>query len=218
MSRLAPSILAADYAELAKEVAEVAQDVEWLHLDVMDGHFVPNLTIGPPVVASLRRHSDLYFDCHLMVTNAFEHLGAFKEAGADLCSIHLEAGDPAPALERMHQLGLGTGLAVNPDTPFEVLRPWIPKVDLVVCMTVFPGFGGQEFMPEVLVKVERTKEEIDRLGLPVLIEVDGGVDALTAGRARVAGADVFVAGTSIFGSEDRREAVRVLREAIGGTG
>jgi ribulose-phosphate 3-epimerase len=211
--RIAPSILAADYAALADEVARLGDAVEWLHVDVMDGHFVPNITIGPPVVAALRRRTRLYFDCHLMMTNPGEFLEAFRTAGADHCTVHVEAGDTDALINEMRGLGLGVGLALNPDTPFEAIAGYLDRLDLILLMTVFPGFGGQEFIADVMPKVERTRAEIDRRGLAVAIEVDGGIEDHTLPVAARAGAEVFAAGTAVFGEDDPGEAARRLLDS-----
>ncbi|MDQ1437066.1 MAG: ribulose-phosphate 3-epimerase [Acidimicrobiaceae bacterium] len=212
--RIAPSILSADFAALAQAVDAVAPEADMLHVDVMDGHFVPNLTIGPPVVRSLRKHTDLYLDCHLMMTNPGSYLEAFKKAGADGCSVHVEIGGTADLIGQMRDLGLDVGLAVNPDTPYEAYGRWLGDIDLVLLMTVFPGFGGQQFMAEVMPKLERTRAEITRRGLAVAVQVDGGIDVATAPVAAAAGADVFVAGNAIFGTGlDPAAAARRIRVA-----
>src|ERR1700687_1932753 len=213
MARIAPSILSADFASLADAIASVAPQADLLHVDVMDGHFVPNLTIGPPVVESLRKHTDLYFDCHLMITNPGQYLEAFKRAGADGCSVHVEVGDTGHLVEQMRGLGLDVGLAVNPETPFEDFSPWLDQVDLVLLMTVHPGFGGQSFIADVVPKIRRTREEVDRRGLGVAIEVDGGIDTRTAPVAAKAGATIFVAGSAIFHAPDPAAAALAIRQA-----
>ena len=216
MVRVAPSILSADFAALAVAIATVAPAADMLHVDVMDGHFVPNLTIGPPVVESLRRHTDLYFDCHLMMTNPEAYLSAFRDAGADGCSVHVELGRTGELVEQMRTVGVDAGLAVNPETPFEACEPWLEQIDLLLLMTVHPGFGGQAFMPEVMDKVRRARAAIAERGLSLPVQVDGGIDVDTAPVAAAAGADVFVAGHAIFAADDPRAAADAIRAAANG--
>jgi len=181
----------------------------------MDGHFVPNLTIGPPVVKSLRPHTALYLDCHLMIDNPCDYLEAFADAGANGCSVHVEIDGTAELCAEMRRLHLDVGLAVNPETPFEAAEPYLDQIDLLLLMTVHPGFGGQTFMHEVMPKVARAREAIDRRGLRVALQVDGGINEETAPVAAAAGADTFVAGNAIFGADDALGAARRLRAAIG---
>jgi ribulose-phosphate 3-epimerase len=215
--KIAPSLLAADFARLAEEVARVEPHIDLLHVDVMDGHFVPNLTFGMPVISSLRATTGLYFDCHLMVSNPISLFEPLQAAGANLVTVHIEVHpDPTKAAAAAREAGLDFGLVASPPTPFEAIRPYVELCDLVLIMSVNPGFGGQAFIPEVLPKVETARKFIDSEGLRADIEIDGGITAENAPLARDAGADVVVAGTAIFGDPDPVEAVRRLRASVAG--
>ncbi len=198
--RIAPSILAADFARLGEEVRAIEQaGADYVHIDVMDGHFVPNLTIGPDVVRALRPHSTLPFDVHLMISPVDPFVPLFADAGADIITVHPEAG---PHLHRTIQLvkslGKKVGVSLNPATPVEAVDPVLDELDLVLVMSVNPGFGGQKFIPAVLDKIAALRRRIDALDRPVDLEVDGGINDDTAARAIAAGADVLVAGTATF--------------------
>lgn len=215
--KIAPSLLAADFACLGDEVARVADSVEMLHVDVMDGHFVPNLSLGLPVIESLRKVTTLPFDCHLMMSNADAYFEPLAEAGATGVTVHIEAfPEPTEVARQARDAGLGFGLVVNPPTPFEAVQPFVELCDLLVIMSVHPGFGGQHFIEAVLPKIRAARETVESMGLATDIQVDGGVTVATAPAARAAGANVFVAGTAVFRSTDPTKAVAELRDAIRG--
>ena len=206
--KVAPSILSADFGALGAEIAKVASVTDWLHVDVMDGHFVPNITIGPPVVASIRRHTGMFFDCHLMMTDPGEYLEVFRRAGADSCSVHVEVGETEAMCAEMRRLGMGVGLVVNPETPYEAAAPYLHLVDLLLIMTVHPGFGSQSLIADVMAKLIKARAQAEREGLHVTLQVDGGIDERTAPVAALAGARCFVAGSAVFHSPDPAETVR----------
>jgi ribulose-phosphate 3-epimerase len=213
--RLAPSVLNADLAHLADQVRLVEDMADWIHLDLMDGHFVPNLTFGPPVVASLRPHTRRFIDCHLMVDNPLQLLPALAEAGADRVTMHVEAlDDPGGALESAAGHGLGAGLAMRPGTALDAVLPWLDALDLLLPMTVEPGFGGQWFRRDVLPKIVAARQAIDRRGRTIALQVDGGVGRATLPDCLTAGADVFVVGTAIFEAEDPAAAAKTFRSLI----
>ncbi len=210
--QMAPSILAADFARLADEAAAVANVADWLHVDVMDGHFVPNLTIGLPVVEALSKHASLPLDCHLMIEDPDRWATGYAEAGARSVTIHAEAvQSPVRTLRMIRAAGSRAGLAVNPGTAVEPYADLLGEIDMLLLMTVEPGFGGQPFLDLVLPKIRRAADLITRRGGSIWLQVDGGVSAETIGRCAEAGADVFVAGSAVFGADDPAEAVNGLR-------
>ena len=211
--KLAPSILSADFAQLGAEVDRVAAEADLLHVDVMDGHFVPNLTIGPPVVEALRKHTDLFLDCHLMVDNPQVLLADFADAGADRCIVHVELGDPRPLFDELRERNVGVGIVLNPETPVDNVLPYLGDVDLVLVMSVYPGWGGQQFIADVLDKVRVLRAEIDDQRLAVEIEIDGGINIDTAPLAALAGVDILVAGSAVFHAADPLAAARDIRGA-----
>ena len=209
---IVPSILSADFASLADEIRQVAAaGVKMIHLDVMDGHFVPNITIGPPVVAKLRKHSDLFFDTHLMITDPEKYIPDFIKAGADNITFHIEVTkEPERIVDMIHKAGRSASITLNPETPVETIEKVAPMCDMVLVMTVHPGFGGQSFIHEAAKKCIRVREIV---GPNIRVEVDGGIDPTNAGIVVSYGADTLVAGNAIFGKPNRAVAIKAITDA-----
>ena len=217
MIKIAPSILSADFAKLGAEVEEIRLGgADYVHFDVMDGRFVPNISIGVPVLKSLRSATDMFIDAHLMILEPLRYVEAFCRAGADLVNIHVEADSEEnifAALERTKALGKKAGITLKPATPAEAALPFIDSVDLILVMTVEPGFGGQSFMVDMLPKIETIRRYIDKLNPACELEADGGIDVHTAPPAKAAGVNVLVAGSAVFKAADRAKAIKDIRNA-----
>ena len=211
---IAPSILSADFARLSDEIAQIeSAGVKIVHLDVMDGHFVPNITIGPPVVAKLRKYSSLVFDSHLMISEPEKYAERFVEAGVDHITFHIEAAkDSEKLIDKLHELGVTAGICLNPETPVKAIEAVAPLCDMVLVMTVHPGFGAQKFIDEAAKKVVKVREIV---GPDIRVEVDGGIDPQTTSIVVSYGADTLVAGNAIFSKSDRIAAIKAIRQAAG---
>jgi len=217
-TKIAPSILSADFTRLKEEIAAVEEaGADWLHLDVMDGHFVPNITIGPVVVEWIRKATRLPLDVHLMITDPDKYAPEFIKAGADWISIHPETSQaPRACLARIHELGAKASIVVNPDIPLDRVKDLFGDMDMLLIMTVFPGFGGQAFMAEVLPKIQEARDAVHEAGRPILIEADGGIKTDNIGRVVGAGAEVIVSGSGIFKTPDYNATIAAMRRAVGG--
>jgi len=214
MVLVAPSILSADFSKLGEEIKAVEHaGADWIHIDVMDGHFVPNITIGPVVVSKIRKISDIFFDVHLMIENPGKYVEQFAKAGADLITIHAEVCDDIlSTINKVKDLGCKVGVSINPETSLDVIKEIIQNVDLVLIMSVHPGFGGQSFIEDVLPKIKKTRNIISKLDKEIYLEVDGGINDKTAKTAIEYGADVLVAGNFVFTNASYKDAIKSLKQ------